>query len=780
MATKLGSLHYDLTLNDKELNAKLAAVNGKMQGFGDKMNNVGKKMSDTGKKMTLGLTTPIVGGMAAASKSAINFEQRMSDISTLISGDSTKAVGELKDGILEMTQTVPASPDELGASAYQIMSAGINESADALKVLEDSSKLATSGLATTEEATDMMTGALNSFGFEAKDSDEVADILFKTVKNGKTDISQLSQAFGSTAPILAEAKVELTEFSAATAAMTTTNLPASQAQNQLRQAVVSLQKPTSEMTDLFEKAGIESLEASIKQDGLVGTMEKIKTAADGDSEALARAWGSTEALGAATSLTGKTSDAFASTLEDMENGANAMGEAFDKQSETTGNKLKMVKNQFTALGISIGDQLAPHLEELGNRISRIIEWFDGLSPKQQKMMLQAAGIVAALGPLLIIFGKMAQGVSALVKVMSFLGNTFVITAAKAAVSATKTAASWALAGVKVIGQAIAMAATHVASAASAAAAWIAANAVMLLGIGLIIAAVIGLAVVIIKNWETIKKWLSAFWNWLKDIALSVWDWIKQAALTLVNAIVAYFRFYLKIYKAVFRAALAIVRAVFRAVWSVVSWVFNRLKNAVIFYRNLISGAFGFIKRTIIAVFRGAWNTVRSIWSGVGNFFSRLKNGIVNTFSRVKGQISAPFKAAFNSIAGFWNRTVGKLDFQAPDWVPGMGGKGWSLPKLPTLAAGGVATGPTMAMIGEAGNEAVLPLSELDRYNTLFSRIENTAEKMETGSMAAGGGDEIHLHLDGVMARSKSELREIGNNLVNAINEERRAKGKKEI
>jgi hypothetical protein len=56
-------------------------------------------------------------------------------------------------------------------------------------------------------------------------------------------------------------------------------------------------------------------------------------------------------------------------------------------------------------------------------------------------------------------------------------------------------------------------------------------------------------------------------------------------------------------------------------------------------------------------------------------------------------------------------TLNKINFKVPDWVPGIGGKGFdvNLPTIPMLANGGIVSGPTLAMIGEAGPEAVVPL-----------------------------------------------------------------------
>lgn len=82
------------------------------------------------------------------------------------------------------------------------------------------------------------------------------------------------------------------------------------------------------------------------------------------------------------------------------------------------------------------------------------------------------------------------------------------------------------------------------------------------------------------------------------------------------------------------------------------------------------------------------------------------NALTSYFNFVLGV----YKTLFNTIAKLWNNTIGKLSFEFPDWVPGLGGKGFSVPNIPYLAEGGIVTGPTLAMIGERGPEAVIPLS----------------------------------------------------------------------
>ena len=70
-----------------------------------------------------------------------------------------------------------------------------------------------------------------------------------------------------------------------------------------------------------------------------------------------------------------------------------------------------------------------------------------------------------------------------------------------------------------------------------------------------------------------------------------------------------------------------------------------------------------------------------------------------------------FKTVYNTLADLWNNSIGKFSLRVPNWVPKLGGKGFDMPNLPKLADGGIVTGPTIAMIGEAGPEAVIPLNK---------------------------------------------------------------------
>jgi TP901 family phage tail tape measure protein len=390
-STNVGSIYYDLKLDTGDFDRATSSVGRKLGWLSGTFKTAAKGVAVAGAAFT---------AFAAKSVStAAAFESQMSDIATLMSGDSTDAINKMKDGILGLTSVIPKSADDLGASAYQIVSAGITDTAEALNVLEQSGRLAVAGLSTTEEATDILTSAINAFGYEASEADMVADILFKTVKSGKTTIADMSQAFGAAAPVMAEANVELSEFSAATAALTTSGLPASQAQNSLRQAVVSLIKPTEDMKKLMDELGFESAKTAISQHGLVEVMRMVSNAADGNDEMLAKAWGSVEAIGVAASLTGQQYETFVKTLDDMEVGAASLDEAFMKQQQTFESTFQLLKNKLNTKMIELGSIILPKLITVMQYLSSevlpaIVSWFQRVWPAVQDVARSVAEYLA--------------------------------------------------------------------------------------------------------------------------------------------------------------------------------------------------------------------------------------------------------------------------------------------------------------------------------------------------------------------------------------------------
>jgi hypothetical protein len=131
---------------------------------------------------------------------------------------------------------------------------------------------------------------------------------------------------------------------------------------------------------------------------------------------------------------------------------------------------------------------------------------------------------------------------------------------------------------------------------------------------------------------------------------------------------------------------------------------------------------------LVAAFVVAYKTSETFRNIVNGLFDAIKTGVTASVDFLKGYLNTVlgfYKSIFNGIASLWNNSVGKLSFKAPDWIPGFGGKGFSVPKIPMLADGGIVTGPTLAMIGERGPEAVIPLNRAPMGGNITVNVYST-------------------------------------------------------
>jgi len=383
-----------------------ARVERRMRKVSDASFDVAKKAG------TAGLA--IMAPLALAVRESVKFEEKMSNVATLL--DTTQeSMQDMSNNVLDLATKMPVSIDDLASSLYDIRSAGISAK-DSMMALEFSAKLGTAGLATTAEATNLMTSAMNAFASEGKSAEEIADILFKTVKAGKTNVSQIAQAFGASAPVIQAAGVTLADFQAATAALTTVGTPASQAQNQLRAAITALSKPSKDMEAIFAKLGVKTVPEMIKKYGSMGNaFQAINAQGAKLNINMAKAWSSTEALASVTALTGATNEAYVKTLEDMTQGTNALNEAFQKQSATGKAALQLAQNNLQAVAITIGAELLPVVVKLLQKLMPVIKSVKTWVKENPKLAKTVILGVAALGALLLVISALATIVGVFAK-----------------------------------------------------------------------------------------------------------------------------------------------------------------------------------------------------------------------------------------------------------------------------------------------------------------------------------------------------------------------------
>lgn len=213
-------------------------------------------------------------------------------------------------------------------------------------------------------------------------------------------------------------------------------------------------------------------------------------------------------------------------------------------------------------------------------------------------------------------------------------------------------------------------------------------------IGLMTAGLVALKVATIAQTVAMNAWGMAtkVWTGIQKAATAAqWLWNAALAANPIGLIVA--------------AVIALIALI------VVLWKKNETLRKIVLaawgaVKSFVLGVWDAIKAGAQIVFEAIGLYVKAWWTVVSGIFKGAKA----VFDKVWDPLMDSAKLVFNTIASLWNNTVGKLSFKAPDWVPGIGGKGWEVPDIPLLAEGGIVNRPTLAMIGEAGPEAVVPLS----------------------------------------------------------------------
>lgn len=217
-----------------------------------------------------------------------------------------------------------------------------------------------------------------------------------------------------------------------------------------------------------------------------------------------------------------------------------------------------------------------------------------------------------------------------------------------------------------------------------------------------------------------------WWTVVSAIFQLAWAFIQFV----FNAIVA---FVTPLWNSLWAAVSAVVTTVWGAIsaalsaaWNFIVSVFNAIKDGVLAAWNFLWGAvrsawdsvYGFIssgvsraKDFVVSAFEQMRDKIRGVWDGIKNIVKGAVDAVVGIASGIwgglKGVINTGIGLLNSAISGF-NKIIG-----AVNKVPGVSVP--TIPTIPRLAEGGIISRPTVAMVGEAGAEAVIPLSKLDAY-----------------------------------------------------------------
>lgn len=427
---------------------------------------------------------------------------------------------------------------------------------------------------------------------------------------------------------------------------------------------------------------------------------------------------------------------------------------------------------------------------------------------------QAGGAVGALSSMKTAFDNLKTSLHAvtIAKIQDKLetmalnamyAKDFIVNTGRLILEKGKEAVAWTVSTAGKAADTVASWAATAGTTALSAATWAlnTALAVLTSPITLVVAAIAALVAVgylLVTNWETVKQVASDVWGNMVAFFEETWEKIKQGIDTAWQVILGLFQTawdgIVRIFSPIgtwfgerwsdVKAKLAEVgswfTSKFQEGWSGLTSIFQKLGGWFSEQWGKVKSNLGEVGSWFSGKFNEAYEGVKRAFSGITSFFSGIWSQIKSTFTHVgtmvgeaiggavRGVINgvlATVENTINSGINLLNGAIGVINK-----LPGVSIGGFSHISLPRLARGGIVDSPTIAMIGEAGKEVVMPLENTGFLQTM-GRVVGGAVVNALGGYSGQGSNgfsgEIVINIGD---------REFGRFAIDAINEEQARAG----
>lgn len=584
-----------------EVANSIKAGTANIEDFADKLNSSSEKITSTGKKLSI--VSAVVGGIGVAGlKTAADFEEAMSSVKA-ISGATGDDFQKLKEKAEYMGATTKFTATESANAMYYMALAGW-KTQDMLDGLEGIMYLAAASGEDLAMVSDIVTDGLTALGYAADQSTHYADVFAKTVTNSNSTVETLGEAMKYVGPIAGALNISVEDTATALGLMANAGVKSSQAGTSLRGILQRLATNTSGARDEMESLGVKIFDQNGKMRDFGDIMNdariKLSKLTDQQKTSLAKTVAGTTAMSGFLAIV-NSSDA---DFEKLTNAINDCDGAAKKMSEimidNAKGQLTIIKSQLEGIAIQLSQYVFPFIKSILSLIQTLLTKLSELSPTQQKILLIVTGLIIALGPLLIVIGKIGTGISSLISAFKFLGPLL---------SGAKTAVAGFAAGF---------------------------NPVILI-IAAVAAAVVGIGYLIYKNWDDICSWtrnladdISAIWNNITEFFKNLFstDWTETFGLigNLLNGVYANIENFINAFKEIFKGIITFIKGVFTGDWkmawegvkSIFKGVFDLLYSIAVSPLNMIISAINLMISGLNKIIEGINKIKIPDWDWLGS------------------------------------------------------------------------------------------------------------------------------------------------------------------
>lgn len=384
----------------EEVNEKLKTGAAQIEEFAGKVEKLGSKMADAGKKMTVGVTTPIVGIGAAGVKAAMELDE---GYDTIIA--KTGATGEVLQGLNDVADSVfgsmPVEMQDVGTAVGEINtrfgSTG-NELEDLTKKFLQFAEI---NGADVNNSIRLVSRAMGDAGIPTEQTGEILDKLTIAGQASGVAIEALTENLAKYGAPMRALGLTTDESIAIFAGWEKAGVNTEIAFSGMKKAIGTWGKEGKNATEEFKK--------TLKE------IESTPDIATATSKAI-EVFGQKAGPDLADAIKGGRFE-YQDFLQLVQDSTGIVSQTFEEQQDPW-DQWKTTMNDLKLAGADLGgvliETLAPILQEAAGGVKEFSEWFRNLDENQKKTIVTIGLVIAAIGPLLVVFGSVFGGISKII------------------------------------------------------------------------------------------------------------------------------------------------------------------------------------------------------------------------------------------------------------------------------------------------------------------------------------------------------------------------------
>lgn len=412
----------------------LAEMGRKMQEVGDKIKAVGDKISSVGQSLTTTVTLPIVAAGTAAVSSFAEVDKTMT-LANQTMGNTAEQASLLNKAMEEAASNSTFGMNDAAQASLNFARAGL-DAEQAASAMAPAMNLAAGEAGDLDTVSSGLVATINGFGDSFEQAEHYADVFAAACNNSALDVNGLSESMSVAAPIFRTAGKDVEDAALYLGVMANAGIEANVAANSLKTGMARLAQPTKQAKEAMEQYGIAMSDIWNEDGSMKDSVEIQKNL----NKAFANL-SEQEQMAAAGAIFGKNQmSSWLALINTAPEDVNALSESIKNSTGTTqemadammsgfGGSIEKLKSSLDVLVTSLGSIIAEYLTPVIEKIQGVIDMFMAMDEETKKQIVTIAGIVAAIGPVLLVGGKIISGIGSIVSslgaVATFIGSTLI-------------------------------------------------------------------------------------------------------------------------------------------------------------------------------------------------------------------------------------------------------------------------------------------------------------------------------------------------------------------